>query len=581
MPRFPTTICDRNLDLAFEYLASLKYTGPVGMSCDDTKLHPALRTYWDPSKECHFLVGTIGEPIAVKDETTVRELMETHKKNAATKVSLVTCIILSNSSDFLLQIRVWTLQIPLPGISPLVLAAKAIPNSLTAPQLLPLSFDLIKGLISRKIKVISYSCDGSEVERSVQKQIVEKADYKYTYRIRHPIDGQPPIITTIAVIDGQPVAMVQDSNHGLKTSRNNLFTGAKLLTIGGHVAMFQYARQVAFESGSPLYHRDVEKLDRQDDNAAIRVHSGSHIAYLAKNHPQLLGHIIYLFINGELIDAYQNRNIPHLERIKMVLRAKFFYQMWRSFLKAAGYAEDRHFVSHQFADIIDILIDGLISLVIIYRDHMDGEIFPLLLWLHSSEICEHLFAECRKLIKDFTYLDFIYMVPHLLILIRAAVNLGHSGDSKARASGYTHSWHDSEDINITNLSDLPLDSDIERVAKEAWDEADSLFTFSGVSPADFIFKQQEQTTRLPGIGSWFTPDTDPIPELLHPEEEDDGFVAEADEELDSEEISEATQLQSRIDDEEFAHSRSNETDNRMLGLTCAAIAVEVDEHILV
>jgi hypothetical protein len=46
----------------------------------------------------------------------------------------------------------------------MVLAAKAIPNSLTAPQLLPLSFDLIKGLIAQKIKVISYSCDGSEVE---------------------------------------------------------------------------------------------------------------------------------------------------------------------------------------------------------------------------------------------------------------------------------------------------------------------------------------------------------------------------------------------------------------------------------
>jgi hypothetical protein len=26
---------------------------------------------------------------------------------------------------------------------------------------------------------------------------------------------------------------------------------------------------------------------------------------------------------------------------------------------------------------------------------MDGEIFPLLLWLHSSEICEHLFTECH------------------------------------------------------------------------------------------------------------------------------------------------------------------------------------------
>jgi len=65
-------------------------------------------------------------------------------------------------------------------------------------------------------------------------------------------------------------------------------------------------------------------------------------------------------------------------------------------------------------------------------------------------------------------------------------------------------------------------------------------------------------------------------------DEDDGFVAEPDEEdSNSEETSEAAQLQFQIDSEEFAHSRSNETDNRILGLTCAAIAVEVDEHILV
>ena len=78
------------------------------------------------------------------------------------------------------------------------------------------------------------------------------------------------------------------------------------------------------------------------------------------------------------------------------------------------------------------------------------------------------------------------------------------------------------------------------------------------------------------------PDTDPVPEFLHPGGEDDGFIAEPDEEdSNNEEISEAAQLQARIDDEELAHPRSNETDDRMLGLTCAAIAVEVDEHILV
>ena len=136
--------------------------------------------------------------------------------------------------------------------------------------------------------------------------------------------------------------------------------------------MYLYNRMAAFKKGCPLYHRDVEKTDRQDDNAAIRTHSGSYIAYLAKYHPEKLGQIFYLFVDGELVDAYQNRKISHLERIKMVLRAKFFHQMWKRFLKAAGYTEDRHYVSHQFGDILNILIDGLISLVIIYRDHMGG-----------------------------------------------------------------------------------------------------------------------------------------------------------------------------------------------------------------
>jgi hypothetical protein len=88
-PSFPITICERNLELASEYLSSLKYSGPVGLSCDDTKLHPSLRTYWDASKECHFLVGTTGAPIAVRDEGLLRDLVAGSKKNAATKVMII------------------------------------------------------------------------------------------------------------------------------------------------------------------------------------------------------------------------------------------------------------------------------------------------------------------------------------------------------------------------------------------------------------------------------------------------------------------------------------------------------------
>ena len=91
--------------------------------------------------------------------------------------------------------------------------------------------------------VVSYSNDGTTTERNVQKLIIKSANFRYAYRIKHPIPGYDDLIITIAAINGQLIVMIQDSNHGLKTSRNNLFTGAKLLTLGSHIAMYQYARQ--------------------------------------------------------------------------------------------------------------------------------------------------------------------------------------------------------------------------------------------------------------------------------------------------------------------------------------------------
>lgn len=86
MPQFLTTICDWTFELASDYVKSIYYIGPVALSCDDTKLHPILRTYWDEAKECHFIVGTTGDLIAVEDEGLIRELVVSAKKDAATKV---------------------------------------------------------------------------------------------------------------------------------------------------------------------------------------------------------------------------------------------------------------------------------------------------------------------------------------------------------------------------------------------------------------------------------------------------------------------------------------------------------------
>jgi len=152
----------------------------------------------------------------------------------------------------------------------MIVAAEAIPNDLPASELYPKSLAVIEGLKSHGVNVVSYACDGTQVERTVQDSLVSKAVRTISYRVPDP-EGMDHTIS-LPIFSDSPVVMIQDSKHALKTMRNNLFSGARALVLGSHLAMYSYARDLAFTEidGHPLYHRDVQKMDRQDDNAATR-----------------------------------------------------------------------------------------------------------------------------------------------------------------------------------------------------------------------------------------------------------------------------------------------------------------------
>ncbi|THG93503.1 hypothetical protein EW026_g7748 [Hermanssonia centrifuga] len=79
------------------------------------------------------------------------------------------------------------------------------------------------------------------------------------------------------------------------------------------------------------------------------------LRFIIERHPEYLGDIIFLFVFGELPDAYQNQQISHLERIKIVLRAHYFVRMWQSFLHKAGYPESRANLPDDNADTEKII----------------------------------------------------------------------------------------------------------------------------------------------------------------------------------------------------------------------------------
>ncbi|KAH7904197.1 hypothetical protein BJ138DRAFT_1107029, partial [Hygrophoropsis aurantiaca] len=571
-PRFPMTICDETYQRVFDHLSAVSYSGSVGLSCDDTKLHPAWRLFWDSEQKIHLLVGGVGEPLRVPDPDALREAIANAKLTQATKV------------------RLFCLQIPLPKIAPIIVAALPIASDLKAEQLVKFSLDIITGLRAGQIQIISYACDGTEVERCVQNIIVQSASHTSAYTIESPSPGLPSINLTIPIVCGQAMTMIQDSKHALKTFRNNLFSGARLLTLGNFVAIYERIRALAFEDGTPLYHRDVEKLDRQDDNAATRLFSATTLNFLTERHPDYVGEIVYLFVFGELVDAYQNRSILHVERIKMVLRAMYFQQYWKCYLAKAGYSEKQYMYSREATDIVKFLVEGLLSLVLIHRDHISGD-YPLLPWLHSSEPCEHTFGDARHIVKDFTMLDFYFMVSKLRVKLQETVLSNQSPDFKARAQGYCHTYFDAHGVDLQQLARFPTDHDIKNAARDAAAECESLIALLGLNPSQLQLSDR-QTVVLPGIdrmvgipsgngGGIQMQKPRHTPRRYNSPDSDSDTNSDINSEFgsDTEEISEALQLDTLLRKAEDSNvSWTQRQEDHLLQLTFASIATTLARH---
>ena len=362
----------------------------------------------------------------------------------------------------------------------------------------------------------------------------------------------------LAFIGRSPFVTVQDPKHLLKTFRNNLISGARLLVFPNTVAMYSQIRDMAVSGTSPIFIRDIDKLDRQDDNAATRLFCANTLEWLQIHHPEELGLSMYLFNIGELIDAWQNRSISIIERIHMVFRTHFFMELWERFLSVAKYTKAKHYLSPQCADITKTVIEAFLETVILYRDHLEGEgIVPMFPWLMSTEVVEHIFGICRQMVKDFTCENFQQMIPKIHIKLREALFSVWVNDGKARASGYSHTYADSRGINIKALSTYPTDGEIQQAADRAFQEAESLFALLGVSSADL----GGSAPQLPGISAWYNV-TDSQSDESDSEMESDNARAQEDLNDPFEQVQPSTRFEEK----------------RLTSLRCASIAMAIEEQ---
>ena len=127
------------------------------------------------------------------------------------------CTTISTLTRLLHQVQLWCVMVLLPKVTPIIVAAMPITNNLSAETLLPYLLEVLDGLIDHGVQVVSYAYDGTEVECSVQQLLVDKVDHKIEHIINNPNPGCLNMNITISVYHGQPLCMIQDSKHALKT----------------------------------------------------------------------------------------------------------------------------------------------------------------------------------------------------------------------------------------------------------------------------------------------------------------------------------------------------------------------------
>ncbi|KAF9003744.1 hypothetical protein BDZ89DRAFT_1026523 [Hymenopellis radicata] len=256
---------------------------------------------------------------------------------------------------------------------------------------------------------------------------------------------------------------MQDSLHMRKTGRNNISTGARGLILGNFPVYYEHLYDMAMQDNSPLYERDVIRSDKQDDNAAARVFSAAALESAIQNPDENLGLIVYLFVFGEFVDAFQSRVMPHRQRAKILLRTRLFMQTWKRVLKKQGYSEARYYISKQADDIFNITIDGLLGLMLIHRNHLPKDV-PLLPSKHATMGNEYSFSAMRGISPDFALAQAVLILPHIHATLLARMP----------------SIPDDGTINYALLSTFPTDCELTDEFHLAIEENTALWALVGV-----------------------------------------------------------------------------------------------------
>ena len=168
----------------------------------------------------------------------------------------------------------------------------------SAEQIFNILCTVLDFAYQNNINILSMGADGARSEFNAQKQIMNSSSTYFTFD-----DPFYNVHFKVPIINGRPLVRIQDPKHAKKTARNQLFTGARLLSLGIDTARYDQLYLLAHQDNHTLLKRDVLNVDKQDDGAAYRMFHSNNLLQIIKLEnisSDMIGLFIYLFIPGKL-----------------------------------------------------------------------------------------------------------------------------------------------------------------------------------------------------------------------------------------------------------------------------------------
>lgn len=219
---------------------------------------------------------------------------------------------------------------------------------------------------------------------------------------------------------------MQDSTHKGTKGRNRFLRTWKPLIIGKYIATPDHLQELIEKLPVTVHALNINDLNSNDKmkfSSVKKICSSRVLECLRSNilNQSNKGTIAYLELLKDITEAFLDKTIDVLERIRMVWRSVFFCRVWRKNIENSKDLKlSINFITPNLYACIELNAHGLLNILKILRERSLPRCF--LSWLFGSQPCEELFRAARSMtptestIINFSAFDFVHKLKRIEIV---------------------------------------------------------------------------------------------------------------------------------------------------------------------